>query len=228
MERQKRQEISRETLELSAYMAGAREAPLPPDVVERTKLHVLDAFAAMISGSRLSPGVLGRRFVAGGGGPAQSCVIGSSEVVAESLAAMANGMSAHSDETDDSHFSARMHPGAAIVPAALAVGERLRCDGATFLRAVALGYDVGARLVHALDMKGFAGLHRSCHSFGGTFGAGAAAGRGLLGGGAELGGSGGGRLSFCEEAAAAGDRGAAAEEDEEEECLLAPEEFWLL
>src|SRR5262249_55790102 len=51
-----------------------------------------------------------------------------------------------------------------------------RASGADFLRAVVAGYDVGTRLVHALDMRGFAALHRSCHSYGGTFGAAAAAG----------------------------------------------------
>jgi hypothetical protein len=41
---------------LSRYMAAAAEHPLPPDVEEQAKFHVLDPFAAMISGSRLPPG----------------------------------------------------------------------------------------------------------------------------------------------------------------------------
>ncbi len=41
---------------LSDYMAAARDAPLPPDVAQAAKLHVLDTFAAMISGSTLTPG----------------------------------------------------------------------------------------------------------------------------------------------------------------------------
>jgi 2-methylcitrate dehydratase PrpD len=63
-----------------------------------------------------------------------------------------------------------------VVPAALAAGEKIHSDGKTFLRAVVLGYDVGCRLMKALDVQAFIAEQRSPHSFGGTFGAGAAAG----------------------------------------------------
>src|SRR5690348_6649060 len=41
---------------LSAYMAAAKDRALPPDVVDAGKHHILDTFAAMISGSKLPPG----------------------------------------------------------------------------------------------------------------------------------------------------------------------------
>src|SRR5438270_536198 len=41
---------------LSAYMSEAKDRALPEVVIERTKEHVLDTFAAMISGSDLLPG----------------------------------------------------------------------------------------------------------------------------------------------------------------------------
>jgi 2-methylcitrate dehydratase PrpD len=157
-------------------MADAPARDLPDDVVEAAKCHILDTFAAIISGSRLKPGRLGVQYVSALGGRAEAAVMGSSVRTSSALAAMANGMSAHSDETDDSHFTSRTHPGAAIVPAAMALAEKYHRSGTDLVRALVLGYDVGCRIVHALDMKGFAGLHRSCHSYGGTFGAGAAAG----------------------------------------------------
>ena len=55
-------------------------------------------------------------------------------------------MLAHSDETDDTHAPSQSHPGCAVVPAALAAGEQFGIDGTRFLRAVALGYDVGPRV----------------------------------------------------------------------------------
>jgi 2-methylcitrate dehydratase PrpD len=168
--------LSIETSRLSQYMAEAPTHELPPNVVEAAKHHIVDTFAAILSGSRLRPGRLGIQYVSTLGGIAEAGVMGSSLLTSEALAATANGMSAHSDETDDSHFSSRTHPGAAIVPAAMAVAEKYHRSGNEVLRAVTLGYDVGSRLVHALDMKGFSSLHRSCHSYGGTFGAGAAAG----------------------------------------------------
>ena len=60
-------------------------------------------------------------------------------------------MLAHADETDDSHAPSLTHPGCGIVPAALAMAEREHRNGTALLRAVALGYDVGARLSMSLD-----------------------------------------------------------------------------
>jgi 2-methylcitrate dehydratase PrpD len=83
---------------------------------------------------------------------------------------------AHADETDDSHNASRSHPGCAVVPAALAAGEQFGIDGARFLRAVTLGYDIGTRVV--LTMGGFEFSYESSlatHSIAGTFGAAAAA-----------------------------------------------------
>src|SRR2546430_9771695 len=91
-------------------------------------------------------------------------------------AALANGMLAHADETDDSHAPSLTHPGCGIVPAALAMAEREDASGDAFLRAVALGYDIGCRLTMALDAYQFREDGHSTHSFGPMFGAAAAAG----------------------------------------------------
>jgi 2-methylcitrate dehydratase PrpD len=90
-------------------------------------------------------------------------------------AALANGMCAHADETDDSHARSLTHPGCGVVPAALAIGERARRGGTRLLRAVALGYDICSRLSMSLGDYDFRDAGHSTHSFGPTFGAAAAA-----------------------------------------------------
>jgi 2-methylcitrate dehydratase PrpD len=90
-------------------------------------------------------------------------------------AAMANGMAGHADETDDSHLAGRFHPGCGIIPAALAVAEQQDRGGAEFLRAVALGYDVGARLNLSLGYATPNTATHSTHSLGTAFGAAVAA-----------------------------------------------------
>jgi 2-methylcitrate dehydratase PrpD len=130
----------------------------------------------MVSGSRLLPGRKGISFVKKLGGTKEACVVGSRVVTSAVNAALANGMAAHADETDDSHAASLTHPGCGVVPAALAMAERERRDGAAFLGAVALGYDVGCRLTLALDAYRFREAGHSTHSFGPTFGAAAAAG----------------------------------------------------
>jgi len=162
---------------LSTYMSGARERALPDAVVEKTKHHVLDTLAAMISGAELLPGQAAIRFARGYGGERIATVVGCDVLCGPIEAALANGVLAHADETDDSHAPSLSHPGCAVVPAALAVGEQLGIGGTHFLRAVALGYDVGPRVTMCLGVPALSRVaHRSSHSIAGAFGAAAAAG----------------------------------------------------
>ncbi len=161
---------------LSGYIAKALRRPLPPAVVEKTKHHILDTIAAMVSGARLAPGKKAIGYVKTLGGVKEACVIGSSIITTAVNAALVNGMLAHADETDDSHAPSLTHPGCGIVPAALAMAERERQNGTALIRAVALGYDVGCRLTQSLDAYQFRNDGHSTHSFGPMFGAAAAAG----------------------------------------------------
>jgi len=160
---------------LSGYIAAALTLPLPEEVVARAKQHILDTFAAMISGSRLKPGEVVRRYVKSEGGPPVAQVIGSSLLTSTTLAAFANGTSAHADETDDSHAASGTHPGCAVVPAALAMAEQMGSNGKVFLQAVVVGYDVGCRLGRALNPLSLSATGHSSRSLGNTFGACAAA-----------------------------------------------------
>jgi 2-methylcitrate dehydratase PrpD len=176
MTRKSALEISPVMQQVSAYIASAIRKPLPKAVAEATKHHVLDTLAAMVSGSRLLPGRKAISYVKTLGGNKESCVIGSRLVTTAANAALANGMLAHADETDDSHAPSLCHPGCAIVPAALAVAEREHSNGAALLRAVALGYDIGCRINMALNAYQFRDDGHSSHSFGPMFGAAVAAG----------------------------------------------------
>jgi 2-methylcitrate dehydratase PrpD len=160
---------------LSAYIAGALKKPLPAAVAEKTRHHLLDTLAAMVSGSRLRPGRKAIAHARALGGATEACVIGSRVITAAANAALANGMLGHADETDDSHARSQTHPGCGVVAAALAMAERERASGRALLRAVALGYDVCCRLTQSLNAMQFRAEGHSTHSFGPTFGAAAAA-----------------------------------------------------
>ena len=160
---------------LASYIAQAPRRKLPEAVVEKTKHHVLDTIAAMVSGSKLLPGRKAISFIKTRGGVKEASVVGGFLTTAEN-AALANGMLAHADETDDSHAPSLTHPGCGIVPAALAVAERESSNGEALLRAVALGYDIGCRLTMSLNAYEFREDGHSTHSFGPMFGAAVAAG----------------------------------------------------
>jgi 2-methylcitrate dehydratase PrpD len=168
------QPLSEEIVALAGYIAGAGARPLPEEVARKTRLHLLDTLGAIVSGTQLPAGLLGARFAASTGGVEEALAVGARALLPTAQAAFANAMAAHGDETDDSHLAGRCHPGCAIVPAALAVAERMDADGAALLRAVALGYDVCVRVNLALGFPPPAKAKHSTHSIGPAFGAAAA------------------------------------------------------
>jgi 2-methylcitrate dehydratase PrpD len=171
------EDVSPVMARLSAYMSAARDRTLPDEVVEKAKQHILDTLAAMISGSDLAPGRAALKFAREYGGKEVATLVASNILCGPVEAALINGMLAHSDETDDSHAPSQSHPGCAVVPAALAAGERFGIGGTQFLRAVTLGYDVGPRVTMTLGAEPYeSSSHRSTHSIATTFGAAAAAG----------------------------------------------------
>ena len=161
---------------VAGYIAGATQRALPSKVQEKTKHHLLDTLAAIVSGSRLYPGQKAIEYAESQGGTPEALVLGTGILTTAVNAALANGMCAHADETDDSHAPSLTHPGCGVVPAALAIGERDRRSGQDLLRAVALGYDICARLSESLGAYAFRDAGHSTHTFGPTFGAAAAAG----------------------------------------------------
>ncbi len=161
---------------LSAYMSEAASRALPDDILEKTKHHILDTFAAIISGTQLGPGQLAIRFARAHSGEKVATVLGSDVVCGAIEAALANGMLAHSDETDD-YAPVGTHPGSAVVPAALATGEQFGIDGTRFVRSITLGYDIAGRVGAVLGGQLFNyEAHKAVHGFTGTFGAAAAGG----------------------------------------------------
>lgn len=162
---------------LSSYMSEAGERALPEEALEHTKRHILDTFAAMVSGSDLAPGRFAIHFAREHSAEKVATVAASDVVCGAIEAAFSNAMLAHSDETDDSHAPSESHPGASVVPSALATGEQFNINGARFLRAVALGYDVGTRVSMTVGIGGFqTATHISTHALSGNFGSAAAAG----------------------------------------------------
>ena len=160
---------------LARHMAQAREQSLAPAVARETKHRVLDTLAAMVSGAHLKPGEMTIQYARSQGGAAEASVVTTDIRTSAVNAALANGMLAHADETDDFEPVTKAHPGSAVVPAALAMAEREGRSGRELLAAVALGYDVCCRFLLALGPDLVRGSHRSAEGTSSTMGAVAAA-----------------------------------------------------
>ena len=152
--------------------AGAR--PLTPEVAEKARHHLLDTIAAMVSGSALGPGRMALSYGAKYGGRPEVTVAGAGDKTDIFTAALVNAMSTHADETDDFHVASITHPGSAVVPAALALGEARKVSGARFLSAVVAGYDVCCRATMSINAEKRFADGGATHGVGSLFGAAAA------------------------------------------------------
>ena len=145
-------------------------------LTERAVDYLVDTVGAAVYGATQpwSHAAIAHALATGGGG---SCtVIGGERATSPAMAALANGASAHAFELDDVHEEAISHPGAVVIPAALALAEHLDRSGAELLDAIVVGYEAmgraGLAVGPASHMLG--GFHPT--SMSGVFGAAAAAG----------------------------------------------------
>jgi 2-methylcitrate dehydratase PrpD len=167
------------TAELSAFSAGIRLDRLPADVVTRARFLVLDLVGNIVrarhdaeSTASFLSAVRAMGMAGGNAG-----VFGDAARYTPAGAAFLNGALAHSLDFDDTHAAGSLHPGAPVIPAALAAGEMAGASGADVLAAIVAGYEVTCRVALALP----AGAHydRGFHPTAtcGAFGAAAAAAR---------------------------------------------------
>jgi len=160
---------------VARYMAAARDRALPAEVARETRHRILDTIAAMVSGARLKPGEAAIRFARAQGGVPEASILTTTIRTSAINAALVNGMFGHADETDDFEPVTKAHPGCAVVPAALAMGERGKGSGQDLIRAVALGYDLCCRWLLALGANHVRATHRAAEGVSSTMGAVAAA-----------------------------------------------------
>ena len=163
------------TQAISSHVATALKRPLPEEILEKTRNHLIDTVAAIVSGSRLPAGEAALSYVETLGGHQEATVVGSDHRTNVVNAAFANAMSGHGDETDDFHMASITHPGCVVVPAALAICEAKGLTGEALMKSVAVGYDIGCRITVAIDAYHQFRQGRGMHAMGGMFGATAAA-----------------------------------------------------
>ena len=167
------------TRRLAEFAAGIDFASLDSDVVERTRMLLLDQVGISIRG-RNDAGLSASMAAALrqlGLGSGNASVIGDGAAYSPPAAALFNGNLGHSLDFDDTHASGSIHPSAPIVPAALAAAEMVGANGRTVVAAVVAGYEVQIRLSLALGPSDHyrQGFHPTPTC--GVFGAAAAAGR---------------------------------------------------
>lgn len=138
------------TSRISAFVAGAKWDDVPESARVAARRTVANVVGLSV-GAAYSPAaeaVLAAAADLGQHGSAR--VLGRAEQLTPPWAALVNGLTAHVEDFDDTYLSCILHPGAPIVPAALAAAELIGADGATLMAGVVAGIEVASRLGDAL------------------------------------------------------------------------------
>ena len=164
---------------LADFCATVSISSLPPEVVERTPLLLLDLIGSIVRAraeAAVAPPLLAT-VAAMGMGNGTARVFGDAASYAPAGAALLNGALGHALDFDDTHATGTLHPGAPVIPAALAAAEMTGASGADILAAIVAGYETCCRIAVALPAGDHyaRGFHPSATC--GVFGAAAAAAR---------------------------------------------------
>jgi len=159
---------------IADWVAALRYEDLPGDVVELTKLLILDQLGVQLRGASLPNMQPVLRLADAQPGKAEATLAHSGTRTTVSQAAWVNGTLGHSAEYDDAHPLA-WHTNSAVLPAALALAEREDASGRELITAVVAGIQVMGLLGAALPKMVTIGWHGS--KVLGVYGAAAAAGR---------------------------------------------------
>ncbi|MCP5035899.1 MAG: MmgE/PrpD family protein [Actinomycetia bacterium] len=168
--------------ELALFLTGlsGRIESTNPHLLRQAENALLDTVGCILFGGGQPWTKAAHRHGLDTGGDGPCTVIGTNRGTTAAMAAFANGAAAHAFELDDVHEEAISHPGAVVVPAALAMAEQVGATSRALLEAIVIGYEAmgraGIAVGPASHMLG--GFHPT--SMSGVFGSAAAASR-LLG-----------------------------------------------
>jgi 2-methylcitrate dehydratase PrpD len=131
---------------LANYACAAKYDDLPQEVVAHAKIAILNILAVALGGYKTRIGKLHLELAKEtGGGIPESTLIGDGEKVSCPFAAYANGNLAFALDYEDVVLYT-LHAGPVVIPAALAVGEKVNASGKDFILATVLGYEIGTRI----------------------------------------------------------------------------------
>nr|ALV86748.1 hypothetical protein [uncultured bacterium P2N8] len=161
------------TERLADWQLARRRTGFAAADIEAARLLVLDWLGSALAGIGTDTGRIFLEYArlqpAG-----KVTLLGLAEGRSVEVAALVNGALSHIVEMDDVERASVTHPGAVVVPAALAVAERVGASGPDLLAAIVAGYEIMVRVGAALGAEHYYHFHNT--STAGVFGAAAAAG----------------------------------------------------
>ena len=145
--------MSNHSARLVEYLVGLKPSLLDGPIGTSATMALLDTLGCGLYGANQQWGRILRAQILEEGSRGKATLFGENVTVAPSRAALANGTASHGFELDDIIQGALVHPGAVVIPAALAVAEQSGASGESLLLGIVAGYEVIARLGWALGAE---------------------------------------------------------------------------
>lgn len=133
------------TERIADFAAARNVRALPPEVADYTGLIVFDTLVCGLAAARMERTRMAHKVIDRLGGPEEATVFGRSTKAPAAVAAAFNSEITYALDADDTLFNSA-HFATIVVSSALAEAERVGASGDNLLRAVAVGYDMTARL----------------------------------------------------------------------------------
>lgn len=135
------------TSRLAQFIAGLTYEQVPPEVIGRIKLLILDSLGCAVFGTQLPWSRILIDTLTGLDSSTACTVWGTNQRLSAPHAALANGALVQSFELDDVHRQGVLHVGAVALPPLVAIAEiRREMTGRDFLNAAVAGYEIGPRV----------------------------------------------------------------------------------
>lgn len=138
------------TQELAAFIASLPHRQIPEPTEAVLAKAVVDAIGCGLYGLTTRWGRIIHDFAAEQGGSPEAGLWGGGRRISVGNSVLVSATAVHSFDFDD-HSRAKIHPGAVVIPVALALGERQGADGQLVLRAIAAGYETMNRVSQAAN-----------------------------------------------------------------------------
>jgi 2-methylcitrate dehydratase PrpD len=163
------------TQEVASYVAHTRFQDIPKDVVQLARGFILDGLGVALAGSTDECSRIVQRHIRHAAGRGESSILGTALSAPAPKAALANGVSGHAMDYDDTQLSTSKeavyglltHPTTPVLAAVLAIGEKEKIDGEEFVLAYILGVEVECRIADAINPRHYQSGFHSTATMGG-------------------------------------------------------------
>jgi 2-methylcitrate dehydratase PrpD len=143
--------VTNATKRLAELSMGIQYRDLPEEAISKGKECILDTLGCMLAGCKSAEGAIMLKYAEGLGGKQEAHIIGFGRKTNVQIAALVNGTLGHSLDFDDAQDSLMGHPSTVVLPAVLALGEKMRSPGKTILEAFIVGFEVACKIGKAVN-----------------------------------------------------------------------------